>query len=271
MVVVRLVGLTLAMLACLATRSFAGPLLSATFTTSTQIYPAVNALAVSVTSTTATGTLVGSQFGLGAGSWFATQQTVPLTGPFPITGVGVTVGQNGALSGSLGAQTFVPAGSPPNGLTGHQRLRVKIGGRAGITVLIVPFNAGAGVTSVSRATTTTSPSVSASVQGGRWRFGSATTALTAGFVPNGTAMVSGGGVAVTPGGDTIITLVSLSRVRVRGRIFTIGGYTVALGQTLSLRYAPEPSTPVLLATAVAVLAAGVSRTRRRRTRSASPK
>jgi hypothetical protein len=83
------------------------------------------------------------------------------------------------------------------------------------------------------------------VVGSHWQFGPLTFASTRNFAPAGTAMLSSGGVSVTPAGNTQLTLVTLNRVRVRG----LANYSVGVMQSLRLVYAPEPSALLLFAAA----------------------
>jgi hypothetical protein len=70
-------------------------------------------------------------------------------------------------------------------------------------------------------------------------------------VPDATGM---GGVAVTPGGNTIVTLVSLGRLKIRG----LATSDTSSPSYLILKYAPtvpEPGTLMLLGAGVAGLVA----------------
>jgi len=90
---------------------------------------------------------------------------------------------------------------------------------------------------------------------------SVTGTSTLNFASAGTVMWSGGGVSLTPGGNTHITLVTLSHVRVRSSLGA--NYSVGLPQSLRLVYAPEPSAALLLLRAgLAGLAAAGRRARR---------
>ncbi len=241
----------------------AGPLLSATYSTIIASTPIV------ITSTTATGTLVGSRFSLDAGSWFATSfcvgqgaGCVPRSRPFtpPVTRLELAFGGNGAVVGSLGQVSVRPTGAPPNGILGKARVLAKIGKSPSFTVLIVPINSGSGLTSATPTSPTPSNNLSVTIENDVWHSGPVTqTGLTFGGFQNPDVMATGS-VRVTPGGNTAVTLVNLSRIRLRG----LTRETFTSPTFLRLVYAPEPQlTALLLAGALGLARVGRRRALRR--------
>lgn len=224
----------------------AGPLLSATYST------IISGTPISLTSTAATGTLVGSAFSLDAGSWFATTFCVgqgagcaPRSRPFvpPVTRLELTFGRNGALAGTLGQASVVPGGAPPDGIHGQARVLAKIGKSPSFTVLIVPINSGSGLTSMTPTNPTPSNNLTVTIENDVWHLDVVTqTGLTLGGVPQPDRRATGS-VFVTAGGNTIVNLVNLSRIRLRG----IALETFTSPTSLQLIYAPEPVLTVLLA------------------------
>jgi hypothetical protein len=235
-----------------ATSAVAGQLLGATYSTIIASTPIV------LSSTSATGTLVGNQFSLDAGSWFATSFCVgqgagcaPRSRPFapPVTRLELTLGANGAVVGTLGQASILPTGSPPAGIRGSARVLAKIGKSPSFTVLIVPINSGSGLTSATPQTPTPSNNLSVTIENDVWHLGRATqTGLTLGGSAQPDVAASGS-VFVTAAGNTVVSLVNLSRIRLRGltrETFTSPTY-------LQLVYAPEPQLGALLAIGAAAL------------------
>ena len=234
----------------LAATANAGPLVSATFELTLQGVP------ISLTSTTATGTLTGSSFSLDAGSWFATNFCIGNpgntqgcvenpAGPFaaPVTRLIVGISNNGAVSGTT-AQTSI---TPASGVMGLVKVMAKFG-PAVFTLLPIPVNAGAGGT-----VTTGPPTLIVQLKGDVWHIGQVTqTGLTSGFaaLPD---VVATGSVMATSMGNTVVNLVSLSRTKIRG----LANSDTSSPSFLTLVYAPsvpEPGTLMLLGAGVAGLA-----------------
>jgi PEP-CTERM motif len=269
----KLKMLTLGAMLIGAAAANAGQLLSATYSQTIQ------GVAIDLTSTTATGTLVGNQFRLDAGNWFATafcianfgavacpQATfmgapVPPTAPTvvmnvtsmfppptgtgmfaaPVLGINLTFDQNGAVSGTTGQNTFTVA----NGITGIARVMAKVGIVA--TLIAIPVDAGAGATVMAGA-----PTLQATLFGDKWHLGAVTqTGLTDMFAATGDVMATGT-VNMTAGGNTVVNLVSLGRTKLRG----LANSETASPAFLRLVYAPsvpEPGTLALLGAGVAGL------------------
>ncbi|HEU4431027.1 MAG TPA: hypothetical protein VFT98_19870 [Myxococcota bacterium] len=230
----------------------AGPLLSATYST------IISGTPISLTSTSATGTLIGSAFTLDPGSWFATTFCVgqaagcaPRSRPFvaPVTRLELTFGRNGALAGTLGQASVVPGGASPDGIHGHARVLAKIGKSPSFTVLVVPINSGSGLTSVTPTSPTPSNNLTVTIENDVWHLGVVTqTGLTLGGFPLSDQRATGS-VFVTAGGNTIVNLVNLSRIRLRGLALE----TFTSPTSLRLIYAPEPALMALLTAGAFVL------------------
>ena len=260
--------------ALLATSASAGQLLSATYSQTIQ------GVQIDLASTTATGTLVGNQFSLDAGSWFATSFCIAnfgatacpqatfmgmavtppaptvvmnvtsmfgtaMNGMFklPVLGINLTFGQNGALTGTTGDSAITPA----DGITGIARVMAKIG--AVFTLVPLPIDAGAGGTAMAGAP----PTLVVSVFGDSWHLGPVTqVGLTSNFAPVANVTATGD-VSVTSMGNTVVNLVSLGRLKIRG----LANSETASPTFLRLVYAPsvpEPGTLALLGAGVAGLA-----------------
>jgi hypothetical protein len=261
------IGVAVGML--LATSASAGQLLSATYTQTIQ------GVDVVLTTTTATGSLVGNQFSLDAGSWFATrfcianfgatacpQAQTPMApiaptvvknvtsmfgtamnGLFklPVQGINLTFGGNGAVTGTTSQNTIAPAA----GITGIARVMAKIG--IVFTLVPVPINAG-----VANSPMLGGATLMVSVFGDEWHLAPvAQSALTSNFVaiPD---VAANGSVSVTGGGNTVVNLVSLGRLKLRG----LANSETSSPTFLRLVYAPsvpEPGTLALLGAGVAGL------------------
>jgi hypothetical protein len=233
----------------------AGQLLSATYTQTLQGVPIV------ISSTTATGTLVGNTFRLDAGSWFATNFcignpgnaacTPNPAGPFapPVTRLSVSFNSNGAVSGTTAQANITPA----TGIMGFVAVKAKIGKTPAFTLLPIVVNAGTGGTAtIPDPATSPSPTLLVQLRGDTWHIGQVTqTGLTTDFTALPDA-VGTGAVVVTAGGNTEVTLVSLSRTKVRG----LANSETSTPTYLKLVYAPsvpEPGTLMLLGAGVSGL------------------
>jgi hypothetical protein len=261
----------------IAATANAGALLSASYS---QTVLGVPFTLGTPTGGTPTGTLVGNTFTLDAGSAFQVAfclvnpgataclanplgQTPAMAIPLPATSMGgnplvapvaninVTFTMNGPLVGTLGDATI----STPSGIKGLVRVLGKIGKAPAFTVLPIPVNAGAGGNlTIPNPATSPTPTLSVRIAGDVWHIGVLTqTAQTVDFLPVPDVMATGS-VNVTSMGNTIVNLVSLGRLKVRG----LGADSDQSSPTfLRLVYAPsvpEPGTLMLLGAGVAGLA-----------------
>ncbi|HEU4430864.1 MAG TPA: PEP-CTERM sorting domain-containing protein [Myxococcota bacterium] len=258
-----------------ASAANAGQLISATYTQTLQGVPLELG---TPNGGVATGTLVGNSFTLDAGSAFATDfcivnpgatscptgfttappvPTGPVVdnpgGPFaaPVVGLNVTFTMNGAIAGTLGQGDI----SPASGVMGLVRVMAKFGKVApSFTLIPVPVNAGVGATvTLPDPATSPSPSLQVQIRSDVWHIGAVTqTGLTSDFTAIPDVMATGS-VNVTAGGNTVVNLVSLGRLRVRG----LANSETSSPTFLRLEYAadgvPEPGTLALLGAGVAGL------------------
>lgn len=245
-----------AAVACLPPAANAGPLLSATLEHSFRVGGDGLAVSVRVDALSPAGTLVGSQFMLDEGSAFAAPRTfvrgTPTPGggtlafTLPVTRATIAFGRNGELVGDIAGSRV----SPATGITGFVRLRAKIGKAPSFTLIRVPHSVGARYTTLAPPTSlrTTPTTVAVTQWGDGWHLGRVVaTGLTTGTVPGRPGgpvpdEQATGGVTFTPDGGTRITLVSLSRIRVRG----VANFTDVNVARLTLLYAPEPASAALL-------------------------
>jgi len=264
--VIRLACSLIVCVALAPSAASAGRLLGASFSTIISSTPIV------LDSTTATSTLVGNQFSLDAGSWFATSfcigaaaGCVPRSRPFtpPVNRLELTFGPNGALIGTLGQASVLPTGTPPNGIRGSAKVIGKIGKSPSFTVLVVPINSGSELTTTTPATPTPSNDLTVRVENDAWHLGPGTeSGLTLQGFTRPDVMATGS-VFVTANGDTVVNLVNLARIRLRG----LTRETFAARTFLQLIYAPEPAlTGLLGAAALGLGIAGAKRRRRSCTR-----
>ncbi|HEU4427113.1 MAG TPA: PEP-CTERM sorting domain-containing protein [Myxococcota bacterium] len=170
-------------------------------------------------------------------------------GPFaaPVVGLNVTFTMNGGISGTTGQADI----SPASGLMGLVRVMAKFGKVApSFTLIPVPVNAGIGGTvTLPNPTTSPSPSLQVQIRSDVWHLGAVTqTGLTSNFLAIPDVMATGG-VSVTGGGNTIINLVSLGRLRIRG----LANSDTSSPTFLRLVY-PEPGTLALVGTGALGLA-----------------
>ncbi len=210
-----------------------------------------------MTSTGATGTLVGSAFQIDAGSWFATQQTAP-TGNFTAA---LTLGGNGALSGTLGQATFSPtAGIPFQGRLRFQNATLlsirgwPLGELTQYAHVAFPTPAPAGLIRPATHGTT-----SWGFRGDAWHRGPVTQSQ---LTRSGAALpdaAAAGNVSVTAAGNVHVNLVSLSRIFASS---LSDEYRLPLAARLELVLMPEPAVPALLLAGAAALA-GLAERRRR--------
>jgi len=233
-----------------ASAANAGALLTATYSQTLQGVPIV------ITSTVATGTLVGNQFSLDAGNWFATNFCIGQpgnaacrpnpAGPFapPVTRLVVSLTNNGPVVGTT-AEADVTATS---GIMGNVLVMAKIGKAPAFTLLPIVVNAGAGGN-----LTVGSSTLIVQLAGDVWHIGQVTqTNLTSMFVVGADVMATGS-VNVTSMGNTVVNLVSLGRTKIRG----LANSDSSSPSFLTLVYAPsvpEPGTLMLLGAGVAGLA-----------------
>ena len=255
----RLVALAGAML--LAATANAGQLLSATYFQTLQGVPLVLG---TPTGGTPTGTLVGNTFTLDAGNAFAiafcigqpgnTAGCIPNpAGPFaaPVTRLNVTFTMNGPLVGT----TADPTITAPSGIMGLARVMAKIGKAPSFTLIPVPVNAGAGGNqTLPNPTTSPSASLRVFIAGDVWHIGAVTqTAQTNMLTQMLPDVMATGSVNVTSMGNTVVNLVSLGRLRIRG----LANSDTSSPSFLRLVYAPtvpEPGTLMLLGAGVTGLA-----------------
>jgi len=239
-----------------ASAANAGQLLSATYSQTLQGVP------LTFSSTTATGTLTaGGQFSLDAGSWFATAFCIGQPGnaacianpggPFaaPVTRLVVTFSNNGPLTGTTMQGTIAPT----SGIMGLVRVMAKIGKAPAFTLLPIVVNAGAGGTvTIPDPATSPTPTLLVQLKGDNWHIGQVTqVGLTDMFGAIADVMATGA-VSVTGGGNTVVNLVSLGRVKIRG----LANSDTSSPTFLKLTYAPsvpEPGTLALLGAGVAGL------------------
>jgi hypothetical protein len=233
-----------------ASAANAGQLVSATYTQTLQGVP------LTFESTVATGTLVGNQFSMDAGNWFATNfcignpgnaACIPNpAGPFapPVTRLVVSFTDNGPLTGTT-AEANITA---PSGIMGSVAVMAKIGKAPAFTLLPIAVNAGAGGN-----LTVGSSTLIVQLQGDVWHIGAVTqTGLTSMFLALSDVMATGS-VMVTGGGNTVVNLVTLGRTKIRG----LANSDTSTPTFLRLEYAPsvpEPGTLMLLGAGVAGLA-----------------
>jgi hypothetical protein len=256
----------------------AGALISATYSQIIQGVPIV------VTNNAATGTLVGNNFSLDAGAWFATAFCIvspgvavcpngayapppPVAvanpgGPLapPVIGINVFLAGNGAVTGTIANPT--QSITPAVGVTGNVLVIGKIGKTPAFTLLPIAVNAGTGgnatIPPPSATPTFTTASLKVYLGGDVWHLGAVTqTMLTsmgaALMTPGGasfTAVMATGNVSVDATGNTHVNLVSLGRTKVRG----LATSDTSAPSFLRLVYAPEPGTLALLGAGVAGLA-----------------
>jgi hypothetical protein len=243
----------------LAATANAGPLLSAVYQ---QTIQGATLVLGSPLGGTPTGTLVGNQFTLDPGSAFALNvcignpgnpSCVPNPGgPFapPVTRIDIAFGANGPLTGT----TADPTITAPSGIMGLVKVMAKIGKAPSFTLLPIVVNAGAGGNlTIPNPTTSPSPTLQVQLLGDVWHIGVITqTGLTSMFAALPDVMATGS-VNVTPGGNTVVNLVSLSRTKIRG----LANSDTTAPSYLTLTYAPsvpEPGTLMLLGAGVAGLA-----------------
>ena len=261
-------GMALAAMLFAAAGANAGQLISATYSQIIQGVPIV------VTNTAATGTLVGNNFSLDAGSWFATAfcivspgvtscpsgsvapppvkvSNLPIPFTAPVVAINVFFNNNGAVSGTIADAT--QSITPAVGVTGNVFVIGKIGKAAPFTLLPIPVNAGTGGNVTLPPPTSPSPSLKVYLAGDVWHLGVVTqTGLTdmGVAIPDVTAT---GNVSVDASGNTHVNLVSLGRTKVRG----LANSDTAAPSFLRLVYAPsvpEPGTLALLGAGVVGLA-----------------
>jgi hypothetical protein len=247
-----------------ASAASAGQLVSATYTQTLQGVP----LALGTpTGGVATGTLVGNSFTLDAGSAFATAfcivnpgasscpsgslpgasgPAIPNPGgPFaaPVIGLNVTFTMNGAINGTTAQANITPA----SGIMGLVRVMAKIGKAPSFT--LIPINVNAGTGDDLTTPTYAGASLYVYIDGDTWHLGAVTqSGLTSDFsaIPD---VMATGGVTVTGGGNTVVNLVSLGRLKIRG----LANSETASPTFLRLVY-PEPGTLALLGTGALGLA-----------------
>jgi hypothetical protein len=262
----RALGAALGLLLAIASSAAdAGPLLSATLEHSFLVSAELDAVSLRFTTTSASGTYSGGRFSLDAGSAFVRHISI-LPGdltpngtaiiPPPVTRAVIDFGANGALAGSIADASLAP---PSAGIGGRWRLDAKIGKAPSFTVFRLPLSVGVPITAHTPNTTLfPTPSLEVFGTGDVWHLGHiSATGLTTRFLPRSDVHATGE-VAITPSGGTQITLVSLSRVRVRGLV-NLTGTNLA---RLTLLYAPEPRGALLLGVTSATLACVGLRRRR---------
>jgi hypothetical protein len=247
----------------LAASANAGQLLSAEYSQIIQGVPIV------VSSTTATGTLVGNNFSLDAGNWFQTNFCIVSpgvtacpagtvapaptravanpAGPLapPVVGINVFLSNNGAVTGTIAnpVQSITPA----VGVTGDVFVIGKIGKAPAFTLLPIPVNAGTGGNATIPPTTVVTATLRVYLAGDVWHLGAVTqTGLTDMGVAIPDVMATGN-VTVDATGNTHVNLVSLGRTKVRG----LATSDTSAPSFLRLVYAttgpvPEPGTLALL-------------------------
>jgi hypothetical protein len=243
----------------------AGALVSAQYSQIIQGVPII------VNSTVATGTLVGNNFSLDAGAWFATafcivspgvsacpagtvfppppRATPNPGGPLapPVVGINVFLQGNGAVSGTIADPT--QSITPAVGVTGAVFVIGKIGKAPAFTLLPIAVNAGTGGNAT---IPSNSPSASLHVYlgGDVWHLGAVTQTMLTSMGNALPDVMATGNVSVDGSGNTHVNLVSLGRTKVRG----LATSDTSAPSFLRLVFAPEPGTLALLGAGVAGLA-----------------
>jgi len=233
----------------------AGPLVSATLRL-TAPTGALGSVPLAVTSTSATGTLVGSSFRLDAGSWFAGTHSA-VNGN--LRGI-LTLGANGALSGSLGQATISPtAGIPFFARVFIGKIPLLSFGGWPLGELTQYAHNNSFPTPPAGLVRPATHGGSFGFRGDPWHLGRVTqNRLTANGSPLPDAATTGN-VSVTAAGNVHVNLVSLSRFH---QVDIYGGfsYRLPLAARLELVFLPEPApAPLLVAAAGAVASAAERR------------
>lgn len=230
-VFLRLLAIVIAVLAPAGVAS-AGPLVSASLRVQVGTLPAVTFVASGASGTA----LSNLQATVAAGNAFAgtLTTTTPTTAAPPISGIYFTAQSNakatfaGTAPGSVGGVALFP-------------VQVRVTGLGGLTLLAVPLNFGSPSTFAKSA-----GGISVSAIAAPWTVGPVTVTGLGNSTSPVTAMATGSN-ALTLGG--VGTLILVSPVKI---VTNIAGNLVSFGR-LTLVYAPEPGTVVLLGMGVAAL------------------
>jgi hypothetical protein len=234
----------------------AGPLVSATLRVT--LPSGGGGIPLSVTSSSATGSLVGGGFRLDAGSWFAGQHA----GGSGATTALLTLGANGALSGTLAGASFTPsAGIPFRGRVRVAKVATVLSIRGWPLGELTEYAHVAFPTPAGLVRPATHGSSSWGFRGDAWHLGRVVqTQLTLSGAPLPDAATTGG-VSATPGGNVRLQLVSLSRIF--GNTSFTAYHRLPLAARLELVFVPEPGAAVPLAASAALLGVAAARARRR--------